>query len=250
MATSGAASIEPPRTPGAGALFVQLVALVLAGAVAVATAGSASWNPGPLIAIAVMTIISDLTAVEAGISGMRISGTMLGLMLAAVLLGGAPAALLGVITIAIGSLRWRNSLRGLATNLVTYAWFPLVSAFFFRAAIQLLGMGKGDAGYYFLVLPTFLVGLLFSFVLVTGYCSYLSRRPLLQELRDGLMPVLAAELFSAILITAAVFLVTKTGTVGIVVLAVVLVIFQYLVGELLKSKQRAASSDARRPPMS
>jgi diguanylate cyclase (GGDEF)-like protein len=54
-----------------------------------------------------------------------------------------------------------------------------------------------------------------------------------------LLPVLSAELFSAVLVTAAVYFVVKTGTVGIAILAAVLAIFQYLVGELLKSQQRA-----------
>src|SRR5437764_5314324 len=53
------------------------------------------------------------------------------------------------------------------------------------------------------------------------------------------MPILAAELFSAVLTTAAVYFVVQNGTIGIAVLLVTLAIFQYLVGELLTSQRRA-----------
>ncbi|MGN6867108.1 MAG: putative bifunctional diguanylate cyclase/phosphodiesterase, partial [Solirubrobacteraceae bacterium] len=52
------------------------------------------------------------------------------------------------------------------------------------------------------------------------------------------VPVLSAQLFSALLTMAAAYLAVEAGTVGIVLVALVLLIFQYLVGELLKSKAR------------
>jgi diguanylate cyclase (GGDEF)-like protein len=48
-----------------------------------------------------------------------------------------------------------------------------------------------------------------------------------------------AELFSALLTMAVVYVAVLAGTVGIVLAVLALLIFQYLVGELLKSKQRA-----------
>ena len=49
---------------------------------------------------------------------------------------------------------------------------------------------------------------------------------------------LATELFSALLTMAAVYLAIQFGTTALALFALVLVIFQYLVGELLKSKKR------------
>ena len=51
--------------------------------------------------------------------------------------------------------------------------------------------------------------------------------------------MLPAELFSALLTLAAVYVAIELGTMGIVLFALVLGIFQYLVGELLKSKRRS-----------
>ena len=62
--------------------------------------------------------------------------------------------------------------------------------------------------------------------------------------------MLPAELFSALLTTAAVYLAVRLGTMGIALFALVLIVFQYLVGELLKSKQRARSCSGSRRPTS
>jgi diguanylate cyclase (GGDEF)-like protein len=144
-----------------------------------------------------------------------------------------------MLTIAVSWFRWKDAIGVLVNNLVAYAWFPLVMGLFFHAAIDLLGLHQRDAAYFFLVLPTCVVGLVVNAGAVGVYSSYLRRITFRRFMQATLVPILAAELFSAVLITAAVFFVVKTGTVGIVVLAAVLVIFQYLVGELLKSKQRA-----------
>ena len=53
-----------------------------------------------------------------------------------------------------------------------------------------------------------------------------------------MFPILSAQLFSALLTMAAAYVAIEAGTAGIVLIALVLLIFQYLVGELLKSKQR------------
>jgi diguanylate cyclase (GGDEF)-like protein len=52
------------------------------------------------------------------------------------------------------------------------------------------------------------------------------------------MPILSAQLFSALLTMAAAYAAVVAGTAGIAFGVLVLLIFQYLVGELLKSKQR------------
>ncbi|HTX29754.1 MAG TPA: EAL domain-containing protein [Solirubrobacteraceae bacterium] len=215
------------------------MAIAAAGVVLALTTGWDRWSTGPLIAIAALAIVSDLMSVQTAVAKLQVSGTLLGLMLAAVLLGGGPAALIGVLTIAVGWVRWREPPFGLGTNFVTYAWFPLASGAFFHEATHVLQVDAHQLGYYFLVLPTFLIGLLLNWGGLAAYQCYIDRSSFTRKIRDVLGPVLAAELFSAVLLGAALFFVVKTGTIGIAILAVVLIIFQYLVGELLKSQQRA-----------
>ena len=65
------------------------------------TAPAAHWNLWSLAVITVFTMVSDLTAVEAAHPASRSPGRRLGLMLAVVLLGAAPAAVIGIITIVV-----------------------------------------------------------------------------------------------------------------------------------------------------
>ena len=92
------------------------------------------------------------------------------------------------------------------------------------------------------MLPTFAISLLVNFIGVAGYECHLDGSSLLQKVREAFVPILSAELFSAVLTAIAVYFVVKTGTVGIGVLLVTLAIFQYLVGELLTSQQRAEAA--------
>jgi diguanylate cyclase (GGDEF)-like protein len=160
-------------------------------------------------------------------------------MLAVVLLGGGPAALIASTSITVVSLRNRTKPHLLLNNVATLACYPVVAGLFFYFVTRVAKAGHDQMAYYVLIFPAFVVALAVNFLGVAGYHCYLERGSLLQKARDLVLPVLPAELFSAVLTVAATYFVVKTGTLGIVALLAVLVIFQYLVGELLKSQERA-----------
>jgi diguanylate cyclase (GGDEF)-like protein len=62
---------------------------------------------------------------------------------------------------------------------------------------------------------------------------------MIRMVREAFIPLLPAQLFSALLAMAAVYLAIGLGTTGLVVLGLIFVIFQYLVSELLTSKRRS-----------
>ena len=219
--------------------FVHVAAVAAAAGAIALTASWDRWSIGSLVAITAFTVTSDLMGVHAGAAKLKFSGVGLGMTLAAVLFGGAPAALIGVLTVCVGWFRWREAPHYFRNNLVTYAWSPLASGLFFAAAVRLGHVGSGQAAYYFLVLPTFIVQIGVNFLGVAGYQCYLERSSFFRKLHDVVVPVLSAELFSAVLTAIAVYFVVKTGTIGVGTLLVTLAIFQYLVGELLTSQQRA-----------
>jgi diguanylate cyclase (GGDEF)-like protein len=237
--TQASAAKGHPRQPGHGVALIHLLALAAAGGAIALTSSWNHWSAGPIVAIAAFAIGSDLMSVHSDTSKVKFSGMALGTVLVAVVYGGTPAALIGMLTIAVGWFRWREAPHYLRNNLVTYAWFPLASGLFFGATTRLAHVGTDDAGYYFLVLPTFVVALVVNFVGVFGYQCYLDGTRFTAKLREGLVPILSAELFSAVLTTIAVYFVVQTGDVGIAVLLITLAIFQYLVRELLRSQQRA-----------
>jgi diguanylate cyclase (GGDEF)-like protein len=159
-------------------------------------------------------------------------------MLAAVLLGGGPAALVGVATIAIGWFRSHEAAHHLRNNLFVYAWFPLLSGLIFHAFIRYEVLGPNDADYYLAVFGIFVFALVLNVGFIGSYLSYLEGESALSKFWAILKPILAPELAADLLTLAAVYLATHMGLVGLALFAIVLVVFQYLVGELLISQRR------------
>ena len=226
------------RQRGRGVVLFHVVALVGAGATLWLTAGVDRWSLGPLVILGVFTIPSVLTEVTTGNSKIRVSGGMIGLMVSAVLLGPGPAALFGAATMGLSWLRTRVAVHYARNNLVVFLWYPLAASVFFHAAIRAANLGPHDPAYYLVVFLTFIVALVLNFTGIFAYSCYLDRSSILHRARDVLLPVLSAELFSSLLTMAAVFIAVEAGTVGVAFTVLVLLIFQYLVSELLKSKQR------------
>ena len=111
----------------------------------VLSAAPAPWEPSQFAVnfaiIAALTVISDVTFAETGSLGVRVSGSFLGIMLASVLLGGGPGAIIGMISIAIGWLWTREPGYYFRNNLVTYAWYPLIGGLWFQAAVRVTHNG-------------------------------------------------------------------------------------------------------------
>ena len=230
-------AIDQKRSPG----IVVVIELLVLGSVAAAIPSTTQldrWSGGLFVVIALFAIAGDLTAIQAYWK-LSVSGSFLGLILAAVVLGGGPAAVLGIVVIGVGWLRSRELPHYLLNNLANFALFPLVAGIVFRLTANAAGIGPGALVYYLLVFAVFVVGLGLNLLGSVGYQCYLERSSLVQKTRMTLVPLLSAELFSALLTLAAVYLTHRLGTPGFFLFGLVLVIFQYLVGELLTSKRRS-----------
>src|ERR1700743_392902 len=77
----------------------QCVGLCDPAAALVLTAGEDRWQLWPLLVIAVFTVVSDLTAVFQPSMRVYISGSFLGVLLAAVVFGGGPGGIVGVLSV-------------------------------------------------------------------------------------------------------------------------------------------------------
>ena len=247
-----------PRDVNETLLLVGQLSLIAAGvALAVVTAHSANWWLPALALLVALSAGSDLTAASLPSGIITISGSFLGIMLAAVLLGGTPAAIVGLMTICIGWLRWREKGRDFRQNLVIFVWFPLLSGLLFSWLTDPHGAGflhyvvqshplhahlhqyKLDKGvtYYLLVFATFVFALVLNFSMVAAYQCLMRPQSFFRKLTE-FKPIMAAELSSATLTLMAVYLTVALKIWGLVLFALVLVIFQYLVGELLLSQRR------------
>ena len=173
----------------------------------------ANWDL-PLLGILLgFSVFSDLTAIPTA-SRVKISGSFLALTLAMVFLGGAPAALIGAITILAGWLRWRDEPHDLLNNLATYATFPLVGGIAFDGRRPRRGVTADDPAFYLLVFGVFLLALAINFAMIGGYTCYLERSSFVDKVRTALVPLLPSELAAALMAVGVAFIYVKIGIAG------------------------------------
>lgn len=219
----------------------SVLALTLVAAVLLAP--ETNWDL-PLFAILlVFSIFSYVTAVTTE-SKVKVSGAFLALVLAMVFLGGTAAVVIGVATNAIGWFRWREEPQYLLNNLVAYAIFPLVAGVAFHAVIEATGLTAADPVFYLLVFALFQFALALNFLLIASYHVYVRRATFGDQLRV-LPAVMPSEFASAMLAVAVAFIYHIIGIAAIALFGVVLITFQYLLGQLLLSQQRADELERR-----
>jgi putative nucleotidyltransferase with HDIG domain len=222
----------------------MVAGLALATGVGIWRATSAHWDV-PLFCILLgFSVFSDLTAISTT-SKVKISGSFLALVLAMVFLGGAPAAVIGVLTILAGWLRWRDAGHYLLNNVLTYATFPLVSGIVFHEVVDNAQVAETDAAFYGLIFAVFLLALAINFTMIASYSCYLDRSSFFVKVRTALFPLLPSELAAALMAVGVAYLYVQLGLAGVAMFGVVLVTFQYLLGALLVSQQRAEELELR-----
>src|SRR2546423_1036028 len=113
------------RRPSSTVLAVNAAILLAAVVVSVLTSPEANWDLPTLALLLTFAIASDLMAASIRSSKLKVSGSFLAIVVAMVLLGGAPAAVVGVLTIVAGWIKWREKPRSLLDNPASYAAFPL-----------------------------------------------------------------------------------------------------------------------------
>ncbi|MGB8880976.1 MAG: EAL domain-containing protein [Solirubrobacteraceae bacterium] len=245
-ATAGSRRI---RQPGVADVLVHALAIAGAAVVVWLTTDLDRWSITPLTLVGALTIIGCLTEVQAGGKKLRIVGVLIGLTEAIALLGPGPAVMLGVLTQLVVGLRRRTAPHFVIGNVATFAWFPLVAGLLFEGIIRLTGLTPHALAYYLVVFVTYVVGILVNVIGVFGYRRYLFGVPIFESVREFVLPLMSAQLASGLLTMGAVFVAVETGSVGIALTVLVFFIFQYLVGELVKSKlrgdelQRIATTD-------
>ena len=128
--------------PSRAVLAVEGAAVAGAVIVAAAVNGLAHWDVALFAALTILSVVSDLIAIETRVNRVVVSASLMTIVIGAVLLGGAPAALMGVITILAGWRKHRYPSTDLLINLVTYPWFPLVAGLFFHWIAEAGGIDR------------------------------------------------------------------------------------------------------------
>ena len=218
--------------------------LAVAAAVALLFAHTADWDLQLFLTLLAFSCLSDLRAVETS-SKVKISGSFLALVLAMVFLGGTPAAVIGVMTIAVGWIRWRDPIHDFVINLVAYSWFPLLGGLAFHGVQQAAGLEGNDGFFYLLVLAVFMFSLWLNFSLIAIHNCFSEGLTYLGQVRKAVVPVVSSELAAATMAIGIAFLYQRVGLAAIVLVAIVLFIFQHLLGQLLVSEERSEELERR-----
>jgi diguanylate cyclase (GGDEF)-like protein len=236
------------RPPGRGLFLAQALAPLVAGALAWLTMGADRWWVPALVLIAAFAIVGEMTVVESS-GRLEISASFLAITLASVVLGPGPAALIGAVAISVSWLRFRWAPDVFVNNLTNFTWTPLIGGLFFYATSHAAHVGPASLTYYLLVFVTYLVSLGVNFLLAAGYRCYVDGTSLIVKARAMLLPVMSAELLTALLTLVGAFGAFKLSLAGLAMFGLVIGTFQYLIAELMTSKlrseklQRVATTD-------
>ncbi|MET0306101.1 MAG: HD-GYP domain-containing protein [Solirubrobacterales bacterium] len=227
-------------------LTTAILAIAFAGMVAVAIweGPKANWDWELFATLLAFSAFSDVMSIETE-SRLKISANFLALITAIVFLGGTPAALIGVISIMIGWIRYREGFNDLLVNVLTFMTFPLLVGVGFHGLVDATQTTTADLAFYVFVFGAFTCGILMNFVMIGGYTSYVERTPFIPKIRTVMIPLLPSELAAALMAVGVAFIYTQIGLAGVAFFGIVLVTFQYLLGALLKSQERARELEVR-----
>jgi putative nucleotidyltransferase with HDIG domain len=226
---------RPPRS----VLYVSAVVLAASAAGALAAADSANWDLATGALLLVFAVVSEQMAVLVNSLRVRVSGSFLAIVVAMVLLGGAPAAAIGVLAVLAGSVKDREKPWVILPNVAIYAAFPLACGLAFQWTQDALDLQPHDVAFVGVVLALFAISLGINFILVAGYGRITAGRSIRQTARQALVPLLTTDLIAAVMAVGVSEVALTYGTWALALFAGVLLAFQHLLAALLRSEDRA-----------
>ena len=227
------------RRPSSPVLALNAAILVSAAVFSVLTSPDANWNLPTLGLLLGLAIASDLMAASIRSSKLKVSGSFLAIVVAMVLLGGAPAALVGVLTITAGWLKWREKPHYLLANLASYAAFPLACGLLFDLIRDHYQLDSGDTGFPALVFGTFVLALAVNFTMAALYTRHMDGSRVAVTARRALVPLLISDMVAALMAVGVSEVTLHLGSGALALFGVLLLAFQHLLAALLTSEDRA-----------
>jgi putative nucleotidyltransferase with HDIG domain len=227
------------RRPSSLVITLNAAILVCAAIVSVLTSPDANWDLLTLGLLLVFAIASDLMAASIRSSKLKVSGSFLAIVVAMVLLGGAPAAVVGVLTIVAGWLKWREKPHYFLANLASYAAFPLACGLLFDLIRDHYQLDSGDTGFPALVFGTFVLALAVNFTMAALYTRHMDGSRYVDTAKRALVPLLISDLVAAIMAVGVSEVTLHWGPGALALFGLLLLAFQHLLAALLTSEDRA-----------
>lgn len=223
--------------------LVNLFLLSGAAAVGVLAADVGDWDPAVMATLLAFVVLTDLLDIE--LPNMHVSGSFLGLLLAMVLLGPVPAAIIGVTATVVDIVRKRPRQSAALANLAAWAWFPLAGGLVIHWIAAQLDVGIADTSFVVALLPGFAVATAVNFGLAAIALRLLDGVGIGTQFRTVFLELLPSEAAMALLGTFVVYAYAHIGAIAIGMVGALLVVYLWLLRALLLSQERARELDRR-----
>jgi len=205
------------------------------------TSRASDWEPGWLVGgLLVFAIVSHALALS--LRTVRVTGAFSALVLAMVLLGPAPAVLVGFVTMLVTALHKGLALRYALSNFFAWTAFSLAGGL---AARGLAVDARGDVELSLMVLAVYLGCTLLNFALIYGYLVLADGHRWWAGVRDVLAPVMPIELATGFLVIGVVYVDYHLGPGAIVLMSIVVLLFQYMLRTALQAVERGVQLEER-----
>jgi putative nucleotidyltransferase with HDIG domain len=225
-------------------LSAQMGLLAGSALLACALSRAGDWQPVALgVLILSLATLSELFPIESKTGS--ISGSFLALVLAMTLLGPSPAAAIGVIVMLVNACRRRSPLRHTLVNLSIYASFPLLGGVLFEVVGGPDLAASDPAAYVVLVLALFMSMNIVNFVLVALDVAVVDGGTIPQIFRAAYVPLLPVEFAVGLLTAGVAYVYSQLGLSAIGLLAVICLIFQYLLRTAVSLIERREELEGR-----
>jgi putative nucleotidyltransferase with HDIG domain len=202
------------------------------------------WQPVALVLLLLgLAIVSETFRLET--QRIKVSAAFLSLVLAMALLGPAPAACLGGVVMTWSCLVKRSAWQAWLANVSTYVCFTVLGG----VAFELIGvkqlLASSPAGYMLVVFTVFMATNSLNFFLIALDFRVFEGWRIWNSFRRIYVPLLPVE-FATGLLTAGVAYAYQGGNLAVMgLLAVICLVFQYLLRTALNSMERKDQLEGR-----
>jgi putative nucleotidyltransferase with HDIG domain len=222
----------------------QTALLILSAALAASLSEASDWHPlGLLGLLLAFALISEFFRLR--VKSAHISAGFLAHVLAMILLGPAPATVIGLIVMLVNAVRSRTRLPGVIVNLSTYATFPIAGAVLFTALNSPHLAERDGALYMLVVFVVFMATNVLNFLLIAIDIKVVDGLPIRRAITTLYGPLLPVQFAIGLLTAGAAFMYNQVGLAAIGLLGVICLVFQYLLNTALKSVERKEQLEGR-----
>jgi putative nucleotidyltransferase with HDIG domain len=207
-------------------LGAQLAALSVSLVTAASLSASADWEPAALLVVLfALAVASDVMSVE--MRGVRVSGAFLSVVLAMLLLGPAPAMVIGIAATLVDAVRARRPFVKVLNDAAVWAVFPLIGGLMAQALLP--DAARDGVWFCAVVVLVFMTTNVVNFLLVALYYRVTDGIRMRSSVSSVYLTVLPSEFATALLTAAVAYGYARVGIGALALAAVVLFVFQYLI---------------------